>query len=100
MFGVHRLRPAAAKAYDALLANVSADHYGYELMKTTGLKSGSLYPILRRLESYGWVEQHSEPSPHPGRPRRKVYRVTAKGERAMAPLLAEFEVRVRQVGLA
>lgn len=31
------------------------EQYGFQLSKLTGLKSGTLYPILARLESAGWV---------------------------------------------
>ena len=39
----------------ALLDDVDGDHYGLELIKVTGLKSGTLYPILGRLEDRGWT---------------------------------------------
>jgi PadR family transcriptional regulator PadR len=38
---------------DALLDH--GDRYGYELCKETGLTSGTVYPILHRLEQEGWV---------------------------------------------
>lgn len=56
-------------------------HYGFGLIQTTGLKSGSLYPILERLERQGWVSsawEQVDPA-EAGRPRRRYYRLTPEG---------------------
>jgi DNA-binding PadR family transcriptional regulator len=58
--------------------------YGLELAKLTGLKSGSLYPILIRLADRGLLEsQWLEPAER-GRPPRHAYRITALGHQALA----------------
>jgi DNA-binding PadR family transcriptional regulator len=57
--------------------------HGYELSKLTGLKSGTLYPMLMRLHEQGLLEDRWEPSDAPGRPPRHAYRLTAQG-RAVA----------------
>jgi len=54
-------------------------HHGYELSKSTGLLSGTLYPILMRLSERGFLEHKWQPSEEPGRPPRHVYRLTAQG---------------------
>jgi PadR family transcriptional regulator, regulatory protein PadR len=66
-----------------LLAVLSAQaqqwRHGYELMKETGLFSGTLYPLLMRMSEQGLVEaQWLEPT-QPGRPARHIYRLTADG---------------------
>jgi PadR family transcriptional regulator PadR len=53
--------------------------HGYELSEQTDLKSGTLYPILLRLSERGVLESKWEPSPHEGRPPRRLYRLTALG---------------------
>ena len=53
--------------------------HGYDLARETGLKSGTLYPILVRLEQQGWLEARWEEEPAPGRPRRHLYRLTGLG---------------------
>ena len=53
--------------------------HGYALAKQTGLKSGTLYPILIRLADRRLVEACWEGEPAPGRPRRHLYRLTAAG---------------------
>nr|WP_275588783.1 PadR family transcriptional regulator [Croceicoccus hydrothermalis] len=53
--------------------------HGYDLMKRTGLKSCSLYPLLMRMSDRGLVSsQWCEPSA-PRRPPRHAYRLTASG---------------------
>jgi PadR family transcriptional regulator, regulatory protein PadR len=54
-------------------------HYGYDLMRQTGLASGTLYPMLMRLCDHGMLEAQWVPSPHDGRPPRHAYRLTAAG---------------------
>lgn len=57
-------------------------HYGYDLLRETGLKSGTLYPILRRLQQGGWLEHRWEKSSAPGRPPRHLYRLSKAGKAA------------------
>jgi DNA-binding PadR family transcriptional regulator len=59
------------------------EHSGAELSKALAIGSGTLYPLLLRLEKNGWMESRWEdldPS-EAGRPRRRYYRLTAMGER-------------------
>ncbi len=65
----------------ALLEAEEEWHYGYALSQQTGLKSGTLYPILMRLAEQGWLERQWMPSEQPGRPPRHVYRLTGDGVR-------------------
>jgi PadR family transcriptional regulator PadR len=62
---------------------------GAELAKETGISSGTLYPLLQRLEHAGWVTSAWEginPT-EAGRPRRRFYTLTAHGQsRAIAEL--------------
>lgn len=53
--------------------------HGYELSKVTGLKSGTLYPLLIRLANQGFLETNWQESDQPNRPRRHIYRLTATG---------------------
>jgi PadR family transcriptional regulator PadR len=63
--------------------------HGYDLAKETGLKSGTLYPILIRLADRGLVEACWEDEQPAGRPRRHLYRLTAAGQAAVASIAAE-----------
>ncbi|HXL90380.1 MAG TPA: PadR family transcriptional regulator [Streptosporangiaceae bacterium] len=65
--------------------------HGYALARQTGLKSGTLYPILIRLADRGLVEACWQDEPVPGRPRRHLYRLTAGGAAAATEALAAAE---------
>jgi DNA-binding PadR family transcriptional regulator len=75
----------------ALLSATDGWHYGYDLSKETGLKSGTLYPILMRLEAQGWLEARWEEAPQPGKPPRHLYRLAALGLQE-APALLQSSV--------
>lgn len=81
------LSPQAARLFAALAESEGAWVHGYDLCKATGLKSGTLYPLLVRLADRGLVEAEWRASPLPGRPSRHVYRLTAQG-RALARAMA------------
>jgi len=73
----------------ALCAEPAEWRHGYGIAKDTGLKSGSLYPILIRLADRGLVEARWEEEQPAGRPRRHLYRLTPGGLAAAMPALAE-----------
>jgi PadR family transcriptional regulator, regulatory protein PadR len=62
--------------------------YGYELSRETGLKSGTLYPILMRLEKYALLEACWETTEN-GVPPRHTYRLTSGGLELARAKLAE-----------
>jgi PadR family transcriptional regulator, regulatory protein PadR len=53
--------------------------HGYELSKETGLKSGTLYPLLMRLSEQGLMESRWQEPERPGLPPRHIYRLTSSG---------------------
>ena len=67
--------------------------YGFDIINATGLPSGTIYPMLRRLQRNGIVtsrwEVASEAHRHQ-RPQRKYYTLTANGETALAEALQRF----------
>jgi len=66
----------------ALLQDVTRPHYGLEMAKAAGLPSGTIYPILARLEREGWVESEREDiidASAAGRRPRRYYRLTGEG---------------------
>jgi PadR family transcriptional regulator, regulatory protein PadR len=48
-------------------------------LRETGLRSGTLYPLLVRLSEQGLLEARWEEAVRPGLPPRHVYRLTARG---------------------
>lgn len=71
--------PHTKAVLHALQQTYPAHTYGYDLSKSTNLKSGTLYPILQRLHEQGHLDAQWEDSPHPGRPPRHIYRLTQSG---------------------
>jgi PadR family transcriptional regulator len=53
--------------------------HGYELSRTTGLLSGTLYPLLIRLSEQGLLQARWEEPAQPGKPPRHAYRMTPSG---------------------
>jgi PadR family transcriptional regulator PadR len=53
--------------------------HGYDLAQATGLRSGTLYPLLIRLEGQGYLEAEWQAPTVAGRPPRHAYRLTASG---------------------
>jgi DNA-binding PadR family transcriptional regulator len=66
-------------ALASFLAQPGEWRYGYDISRETGLKSGTLYPLLMRLHDRGLLEAEWRPSAQPGRPQRHAYRLTASG---------------------
>jgi len=75
---------------EALSARQQQWRHGYDLMKETGLLSGTLYPLLMRMTDQGLVEAEWHAPSQPGRPARHAYRLTAAGM-ALAHAVAEDE---------
>jgi len=71
------------RVLETMCASPGAWLYGYELSKKTGLKSGTLYPILIRLNDQGFLISEWRDPEREGRPPRHVYRLSASG-RALA----------------
>ncbi len=80
-----------------ILAAPASEHYGLQLCEETGLPSGTIYPIVARLEQLGWVTSNWEdPAEHvtEGRPRRRYYRLTDEGaEQARIALSRAYRPR-------
>jgi DNA-binding PadR family transcriptional regulator len=67
---------------------------GSEIAKNTKLASGTLYPILLRLENAGWLKSkwETEDPRDLGRPRRRLYRLTGEGARSAQAAFKEISV--------
>ena len=94
---IPRISPETLLVLEGFMARPTEWRYGYELSRETGLKSGTLYPILMRLEKYllleaCWVATEE------GVPPRHTYRLTPNGLELARTKLAEARPRsmVRQ----
>jgi PadR family transcriptional regulator, regulatory protein PadR len=74
----------------ALLERPTDERYGLELCEAAGLPSGTIHPILARLEGMGWLESRWEDvdPATAGRPRRPYYRLTPDGAQRARTALA------------
>ncbi len=83
----------------AFLADPAAPRYGYDLMRAARLPSGTLYPMLARLQDEGLVTSEWESRPEGdadagGRPPRKYYWLTGEGVRVARIELAQVSAAV------
>jgi DNA-binding PadR family transcriptional regulator len=87
-----RLSRETLLVLDKFTERASDWRYGYELSRETGLKSGTLYPILMRLENYGLLEARWVATEE-GVPPRHTYRLTPNGLELARTQLAEARPR-------
>ncbi|MFC6356077.1 helix-turn-helix transcriptional regulator [Luethyella okanaganae] len=78
------------------LTSQSESIWGLQVCKATGLPSGTVYPILSRLEEYGWIEGVWDESDNKG-PRRRLYRFTTIGKSEVAKLIESRAEKFRVV---
>ena len=83
-----RLTTPLLKLLNIFIADPTADYFGFEIMKATGLASGTIYPLLARLEGMGWLESGWDDDAVSG-PRRRYYRLTHEGVASARVALAE-----------
>jgi DNA-binding PadR family transcriptional regulator len=81
---------------ESLAASPQGWHHGYELLIETGVKSGSLYPMLMRLAERGLLEATWERDSPVGRPPRHLYRLTSQGRQWLYDVQS---ARASRVGL-
>jgi len=77
----------------AFLTDPAAPRYGYDLMKAAHLPSGTLYPLLARLEQQKLVVSAWETPQEEGERPRKYYRLTGEGIRIARLELAQASAR-------
>lgn len=93
-----RMTPATTAVLNSLVGEGDAWTYGYDLLSKSGLRSGSLYPILLRLAARGFLEARwEEPMPQ-GRPPRHLYRLTPAGRELASRRKTVSAVRARPSG--
>ncbi len=73
----------------AFLDDPAVPRYGYDLMKAAGLTSGTLYPMLGRLEDDRLVTSAWETPQQDGQRPRRYYRLTGEGIRVARLELAQ-----------
>jgi PadR family transcriptional regulator, regulatory protein PadR len=90
-----RMTPQTQAVLRALLADPAAEVYGLQLCSLAELPSGTIHPILARLEAAGWLDSRWEevdPSEQ-GRPRRRYYRLNPDGAALARTALAQARAK-------
>jgi DNA-binding PadR family transcriptional regulator len=87
-----RLTIPMAKVLSVFLSEVESPRYGVDVMEHSGLGSGTIYPILQKLEAAGWVSSQWEAGDPAvlGRPVRRYYLLTPDGIELARQKLAEL----------
>jgi PadR family transcriptional regulator PadR len=87
-----RMSLQTLRALEAFLENPADELSGADVAKRSKLASGTLYPILLRLESAGWFVSRWEAIDPVAlaRPRRRLYRLTPSGLARASEVFASF----------
>lgn len=88
-----RLSSQTLSVLDTFLEAPKEWRYGYDISRGTGLKSGTLYPILMRMAERKLLETSWE-TVEAGKPPRHLYRLTPDGMQ-----FAREHRRLRAAGL-
>jgi PadR family transcriptional regulator len=92
-----RITTTVARVLRQFLDDPAAPRYGFDLMRATGLASGTLYLILARLQQAGWLtstQEEIDPA-SAGRPARRLYRLTTDGAISARIELAALSEQLR-----
>ena len=96
------MRPLSLSAIAVLSAVSRSVQHGFDIMDATELPSGTVYPVLGRLERDGYVKSSWE-SPavaqREKRPPRRYYEITAAGSRRLAESLEHYRTLPGRLGL-
>jgi PadR family transcriptional regulator, regulatory protein PadR len=94
-----RITIQTIEVLSAMLDSPYEQWYGLELAKAAGLKPGTIYPALARLENAGWLSSYwEEVDPKEiGRPRRRLYRLTGEGADSARHVVDEHLQRLATV---
>lgn len=87
--------PQTVAVLRAMLNDPAREMYGTEICSAAGLASGTIHPILARMEGLGWLESRWEDiNPQErGRPRRRYYRLSSAGAESAGVLVANADKR-------
>ena len=88
-----RMTGPLERVLGAFLADPAEPRYGYDLMKAARLPSGTLYPLLARLERESLVASAWETPQQEGQRPRKYYQLTGEGIRIARLELAQASAR-------
>jgi PadR family transcriptional regulator PadR len=92
---LHRVTPPTLDVLETGLASDDGPVWGLVIITRTGRPSGTIYPILERLERQGWITGAWEAEGERSGPRRRHYAFTAEGREAATELMTTAAARRR-----
>ncbi|MEV0676560.1 PadR family transcriptional regulator [Actinosynnema sp. NPDC050436] len=84
---LERIGKATVDVLEVLLDG-DRPRWGLEIIKLTGRPSGSVYPLLDRLERAGWVTSGWDDDAERRGPRRRMYLLTPDGAKEAVKVCA------------
>jgi len=96
------VKPLSVSSVAVLAAVSRSVRYGFDIMDATELPSGTVYPILGRLERDGYVRSRWESqtvAQREKRPPRRYYEITASGSRALSASLEHYHTLGGRIGV-
>jgi PadR family transcriptional regulator PadR len=94
-----RITHQTKRVLQAFLDAPTEEIHGFAVAQATGLKAGTLYPVLQRLYEEGWLSARWEEIDEraEGRRRRRYYRLTADGEMRARTAVSQETTGLRQL---
>lgn len=95
-----RTTHALVQVAEVLMTDPAGQHWGYDLSKRAGVRSGVLYPLLTRMLGAGWLSDGWEDPTQltEKRPPRRYYELTDLGHRELGAVLQKAQVDPRFQG--
>ena len=96
------MKPLSVSSVAVLAAVSRSIRHGFDIMDHTGLPSGTVYPVLGRLERDGYVRSKWESqtvAQREKRPPRRYYEITASGSRALVASVEHYRTLGGRLGL-
>ena len=96
------MKPLSVAAVAVLGAVSGSIRHGFDIMDATGLPSGTVYPILGRLERDGYVRSRWEShtvAQREKRPPRRYYEITASGSRVLSASVEHYRTLGGRIGV-
>ena len=97
------MKPLSLSSLAVLGAVSRSVRYGFDIMDATGLPSGTVYPVLGRLERDGYVRSRWESqavAQREKRPPRRYYEITAIGARTLAESAEHYRTLGARLGIS
>ena len=87
------MKPLSFASVTVMRVIAEGARHGFDIMDAAGLPSGTVYPILGRMEESGYVRSRWEPASiaqKARRPARRYYEITRAGEQALAVSIEHY----------